>query len=100
MMDHQLTHDHVHRHADSVVRGDMAAAFADMTASLQAEMAAAPAPADAPSFTAADVLSLDVGEDESQAVIRYSNDGTAMTVRSHWRDEGGRPVIVKVEMLD
>src|SRR5262245_24245000 len=81
-MDHELTHEHVHRHADSVVRGDMAAAFADMTAALQAEMAAAPQPDDAPSFTAADVLSLDVGEDESEAVIRYSNATAAMTVRS------------------
>jgi hypothetical protein len=99
-MDQQLTHDHVHRHADSVIRGDMAAAFADMTATLRAELAAAPQPAGAPSFTAADVLSLEIGEDESRAVIRYSNDSAAMTVRSHWRDEDGRPTIVKVELLE
>jgi hypothetical protein len=39
------------------------------------------------------VLSIEVGEEESQALIRYST-----TVRSHWRDDGGRPRITRVQM--
>ena len=66
-------------------------AFADMTEALQAELAQTPV--EAPAFTRAEVLSIEVGEQESQALIRYSGDGGGATVRSHWRDEGGRPRI-------
>ena len=71
----------------------MATAFADMTEALQAELAKAPG--DAPAFTTAEVLSIDVGEQESQALIQRE---AAATVRSHWRDDGGRPRITQVQM--
>jgi hypothetical protein len=47
--------------------------------------------------TAAEVLSVDVGASESVAMIRYSGDAGAVTVRSLWQDQGGRPVIVHAE---
>jgi hypothetical protein len=47
--------------------------------------------------TGAEVLSVDVGDTESVAMIRYSGDAGAVTVRSRWQDEGGRPVIVHAE---
>ena len=86
----------MHRHAEAVAAGDMATAFADMTETLQAELASAAAPA--PAFTRAEVLEIDVGEGESEALIRYSGDAGSATVRSHWRDEGDRPRIVRVEL--
>jgi hypothetical protein len=50
--------------------------------------------------TGADVLSVDVGETESVAMIRYSGDTGDVTIRSCWQDEGGRPVIVHAGPLD
>jgi hypothetical protein len=47
--------------------------------------------------TAAEVLSLDVGETESIAMIRYSGATGDVTIRSRWQDEGGRAVIVHAE---
>ena len=45
--------------------------------------------------TAAEVLSVDTGDSEAVALIRYSGDGE-VTLRSRWQEEA-RPVIVLVE---
>ena len=98
-MDEQQTRDHIQQHADSVVRGDMDAVVADFTEGMRPHVpeiaTALPQP-----VTAADVLSVDVGEPESIATIRYSGDDSAVTIRSRWQDEGGRPVIVHAEPLE
>jgi hypothetical protein len=47
--------------------------------------------------TAATILSLDLGDEESVALIRYSGDSGEVTIRSRWQDHGGRPVIVHAE---
>jgi hypothetical protein len=95
-MDDQQTRDHVDQHADAVVRGDLEAVVADFTEGLRPavpEIAKAlPQP-----VTAAEVLSVDVGDTESVATIRYSGDTGDITIRSRWPDEGGRPVIVHAE---
>jgi hypothetical protein len=95
-MDDQQTRDHIKQHADSVVRGDMDAVVADFTESLRPHVPqiaqALPQP-----VTAAEVLNVDVGETESVAMISYSGDTGAVTIRSRWQDEGGRPVIVHAE---
>jgi hypothetical protein len=44
--------------------------------------------------TAAEVLSVDVGDEESVAQIRYSGDSGGVTIQSHWREIGGQPQIV------
>ena len=95
-MDDQQTRDHISQHADAVVRGDMDAVIADFTERLQPHVPeiakALPQP-----VTGADVLSVDVGDSESVAMIRYSGDAGEVTIRSRWQDEGGRPVIVHAE---
>src|SRR5262245_608952 len=95
-MDHQQMQDHVKQHAGAVVRGDMDAVTADFSEELRPQVPqitqALPQP-----VTAADLQSLDVGESESVAVIRYSGDTGDITIRSRWQDEGGRPVIVHAE---
>ena len=95
-MDDQQTRDHVKQHGENVVRGDMDATMADFSNELRPHapglVQSLPQP-----VTAADVLSVDVGETESVAMIRYSGDTGAVTVRSRWQDEGGRPVIVHAE---
>jgi hypothetical protein len=95
-MDDQQTRAHINQHADAVVRGDMDAVVADFTENLQPHVPqiaqALPQP-----VTAADVLSVDVGDTESIAMIRYSGDNGEVTIRSRWQDEGGRPVIMHAE---
>jgi hypothetical protein len=47
--------------------------------------------------TAAEVLSVDVGDTECVAMIRYSGGTGDVTIRSRWQDEDGRAVIVHAE---
>ncbi|MBA3261830.1 MAG: hypothetical protein H0T69_05060 [Thermoleophilaceae bacterium] len=95
-MDDQQTRDHVKQHADAVVRGDMDAVVADFSEHLRPQVPqiaqALPQP-----VTGADVLSVDVGDTESVAMISYSGDTGDVTIRSRWQDQGGRPVIVHAE---
>lgn len=95
-MDDQQTRDRIQQHADAVVRGDMDAVIADFTEGLQPHVPeiakALPQP-----VTSADVLSVDVGDSESIAMIRYSGDTSGVTIRSRWQEEGGRAVIVNAE---
>lgn len=95
-MDDQQTRDHIKRHGEAVVRGDMDVVVADFTESLRPQVPqiaqALPQP-----VTAAEVLSVDVGDTESVAMICYSGDTGDVTIRSRWQDQGGRPVIVHAE---
>jgi hypothetical protein len=95
-MDEQRTRDHIQQHADAVERGDTDAVVADFSERLRPQVPeivkALPQP-----VTAAEVLSVDVGDSESVALIRYSGDSGAVVIRSQWRDEGGRPLIVHAE---
>jgi hypothetical protein len=43
------------------------------------------------------VLSIDVGDSETVAIIRYSGATEEATIRSLWQEEAGRPVIVNAE---
>ena len=95
-MDEEQVRDHVRQHADAVARGDMEAAVADFSEQLrpQAPQVAQdllPLP-----VTAAEVVSVDMGDSEAVALIRYSGDGE-VTVRTRWQEEAGRPVIVHAE---
>jgi hypothetical protein len=95
-MDEATTRDHIQRHADAVVRGDMDAVVADFSKELQPRapqiLQALPQP-----VTNAEVLRVDIGDPGSAALIRYSGSSSAVTVRSVWQEEGGRPVIVQAE---
>jgi hypothetical protein len=95
-MDDQRTRDHIKQHADAVVRGDMDAVVANFTENLQPHVPqiaqALPRP-----VTGAEVVSIDVGDSETVAMIRYSGNTGDVTIRSRWQDEAGRPVIVHAE---
>jgi hypothetical protein len=95
-MDDQRTRDCINQHADAVVRGDMDAVVADFTEDLRPHVPqiaqALPQP-----VTGAEVLSVNVGDTESVAMICYSGDTGDVTIRSRWQDEGGRAVIVHAE---
>ena len=95
-MDEATTRGHIEDHANAVVRGDMDAVVADFSEELRPHLPeiaqALPQP-----VTAADVLSVEVGDEESVAMIRYSGETGAVTIRSQWQDVDGRPSIVHAE---
>jgi hypothetical protein len=96
-MDESTTRDHIQKHADAVVRGDMDALVADFSEELRPQLPALAQALPQP-VTQAEVLSIDLGDPVSVAMIRYSGSDTGVTIRSEWAgDQDGRPVIVKVE---
>jgi hypothetical protein len=95
-MDEARTKRQVHDHADAVVRGDMDTVIGDFSEELRPQAPEITKSLPQP-VTAAEVVSLDIGDDESVAEIRYSNDDTAMTVRTRWQEIDGRPTIVHGE---
>jgi hypothetical protein len=95
-MDEATIRDYVQKHADAVVRGDMDTVVADCAEELRPHVPqlaqALPMP-----VTKAEVLSVDVGDPVSVAMIRYSGSSGDVTLRSEWQDRGGRPLIVHAE---
>jgi hypothetical protein len=98
-MDVQVMRDRAKEHADAVARGDVDAVVADFTEALQPQFPqlaqALPQP-----VTAAEVLSVEVGDTESVALIRYTGDAAEVVVRARWQEQRGRPVIVHAEPAD
>ena len=92
-MDDSRTREHIQAHADAVVRGDFDHVIADFTEQLRPQVPeiakALPQPVER-----AEVLSVEIGDEESIAQIKYSGGGQDTTIRSHWRDEGDTPRIV------
>ena len=95
-MNEQTTKDHIHAHADAVVRGDMDTVIADLSAELQPQAPQLAAGLPMP-VTEAEVLSLDFADAEAVAEIRYTGDSGEVTLRSRWQDGEEHPVIVHVE---
>jgi hypothetical protein len=95
-MDDAKTRSHIQEHADSVVRGDMDAMIGDFAEELRPQVPqiaqALPQP-----VTTAKVLSVEIGDEESVAMIRYTGESGEVTIRSNWREIGGRPQIVHGE---
>ncbi len=79
-MDDAKTRDHINQHADAIVRGDMDAVTEDLAKEFRPQLPqiaeALPQP-----VTAAEVLSVDVGDSETVAMIRYSGDTGEVTIR-------------------
>jgi hypothetical protein len=95
-MDEAQIRDHINEHADAVVRGDMDAIVADFAEDLRPGVPQIVEDVLPQPVTAAEVLSIDVGDSETVAMMRYSGDGE-VTIRSRWQEEAGRPVIVHAE---
>jgi hypothetical protein len=89
--------NHAEAHAKAVVDGDFDAVTADFVEELKPSVGEIGKLLPRP-VTDAEVVKVDVGEDESTVEIRYSGeDGAAVTIRSIWEDRDGRPMIVAGE---
>lgn len=95
-MNETQAREHIDKHAKAVVDGDMDALAADFSEELRPQLPQLAKNLPQP-VTAADVLNVDAEPDEAVALIRYSGGGGELTIRSRWREEGGRPVIVQAE---
>ena len=100
-MDEANARTHIDAHAQAVARGDMDSVLADFTEQLRPQ-AAELAPQLLPlPIQAAEVVSIDTDGEEAVARIHYTGEsGDERTLRSHWRDFDGRPLIVNVEPED
>jgi hypothetical protein len=98
-MDDQKTRDQIQQHADAIVRGDTDTAVADFTEALRPHVGEIAKRLPRP-VTSAEVMSIDLGDDEAVALIRYSGDSDELTIRSHWQDEDERPMIVHAEIAE
>jgi len=96
-MDDAKTREHVRRHAESIERGDMDAAVADFSEELRPQVPQIAQELLPLPVSTAEVLSVDVGDAESVARIRYSGDSGEVVIRSRWQDHGGRPLLVSAE---
>ena len=92
-MDDAKTRQAIQAHADAVVSGDFDHVIADFTEELRPQVPeiakVLPQPVES-----AEVLSVEMGDEEAVAQIRYSGSGQDATIQSHWRDESGTPRIV------
>lgn len=95
-MDERKTREHIQDHADAVVRGDMDTVVADFSEELRPQVPDLAKGLPQP-VTAAEVVSLDIGDAESVATIRYSGPSGDLTLRSRWQDDSEHPVIVHIE---
>lgn len=98
-MDEASTKDTIQRHAEAVERGDFDTVIGDMTVELQAQAAQIAQTLPQP-VTAATVLSVDCGDEETVARIHYAGDTSEVTIQSHWRDVDGQPKIVHAAPVD
>ena len=95
-MDDRKTREHIQAHADAVVQGDMDTVVADFSDELRPQVPGLAKGLPQP-VTAAEVLSIEVEDPESVATIRYSGDGSELTLRTRWQDGTEHPVIVAIE---
>lgn len=95
-MDDSRTREHIHSHADAVVRGDMDTVVADFSDELRPQVPELAKGLPQP-VTAAEVLSIDIGDAESVATIRYLGENEELTLRTRWHDNTDHPVIVHIE---
>lgn len=95
-MDDARTRSCIQDHADAVVRGDMGAVIADFAEELRPQVPQVVQSLPQP-VTSAEVESVEVGQEESVAHIRYAGDSGEVTIRSRWREIDDRPLIVAGE---
>ena len=97
-MDEATARSHIEAHADAVARGDMDAVVNDFTEELRPQVPdLAPQLLPLP-IKEAKVISIDSEGEEAVARIHYTGEnGGEQTLRSHWREIDGRPLIVNVE---
>lgn len=92
-MDDDRTRKQIQDHADAVVRGDMDTVVGDFSEELRPQVPEIAKELPQP-VTAAEVLIVDLGDEECVARITYSSGERQVTIETHWRDIDGRPTIV------
>lgn len=97
-MDEESVRTHAEQHGDALVAGDLRRAGSDLTAEAQAQ-----APSVMSNFPkkveTAEVVSLDVSDDEATVRALYKGEGKEITVESRWGERDGRPKILDMKVV-
>lgn len=95
-MDEATLRGYIERHGDAAVRGDTDALAADFSDELRPKLPelvqALPQP-----ITEVEILSVDMGDPSSVAMVRYSGHDSGVTIRQSWQEQGERPVVAHAE---
>ena len=98
MIDEATVLRHAEAHGRAVQEGDLRTVARDLAE--EARAAAADVMREVPSpVTEAEVLSVEVSENQATARIRYAGEGRVTDVESRWVERDGRPVIVGLEIV-
>jgi hypothetical protein len=84
-MDEAKARSHIEEHANAVVRGDMDAVIADFSDDLRPDVPQVAQVLPQP-VTSAVEPGVEVGNEESVAMIRYSGESGAVKIRTQWRE--------------
>ena len=95
-MDEAKARNQIQEHADAVVRGDMDTVIGDFTEELRPQVPQLAQVLPQP-VSSAEVLSVEPGEEECVAQIRYVGDSGEVTIRTRWCEVDGTPKIVHGE---
>lgn len=98
-MEEGIVQQYAEAHADAVVRADMDHVTADFVEEMHPQVPEIAKLLPMP-VAAAEVESVDAGEDSATVEIRYDGqDGRSQRIRSVWEDRGERPLIVGGEPI-
>jgi hypothetical protein len=95
-VDEARTRKQIEDHAAAVEAGDMDTVIGDFSEELRPQAPEIAKTLPQP-VTNAEVLSIDMGDDEAVARIKYSNDDTEQTIQTRWQERDGQPQIVHGE---
>jgi hypothetical protein len=95
-VDEARTRKQIEDHAAAVESGDMDTVIGDFSEELRPQAPEIAKTLPQP-VTKAEVLSIDMGDDEAVARIKYSNDDTEQTIQTRWQERDGQPQIVHGE---
>jgi len=95
-VDEARTRKQIEDHAEAVERADMNTITNDFVEELRPQVPEIAKTLPQP-VTKAEVLSIDMGDDEAVARIKYSNDDTEQTIQTRWQERDGQPQIVHGE---
>src|SRR3954454_7319286 len=95
-MNESLVRECIQAHADASASADFDHVVADFSEDLRPQVPdiakLLPQPVES-----AEVVSVESGDEEAVAQIRYSGAGKDVTIRSYWQEQDGTPRIVKGE---
>jgi hypothetical protein len=98
-VDEATVRNHAEQHGRAIVEGNLGRAAEDLTDPAKGQagavMKALPRP-----VTGVEVAGVRMEGDEAVVLVRYMGESADTSVESRWADEGGRPMITALRLLE